>query len=224
MTFATYSMLMWSVSTTLYAALILLCWRQGIHQLLPRFVLFIGWDLASTLGSYPVIVMFGQGSSEYITYYYLSGAVRNILQALALLEIARMTRVRVGSWVWAGAAAVALLFAVSIRSAPGVWVGTQLFQAGFLHLSLWLLMGIMLESLRESSLRLGWNAAGVLILVFVDLGARYALFVGQVFIPIDYSLLRWLFQPATVISLAVALACMRRLEAPVFLDPRAEAA
>ena len=172
MSFDAYSMVMWSVSTTLYAALILLCWRQGIHQLLPRFMLYLGWDLASTLGAYPAIMLFGQGSSEYITYYYLSGAIRNILQALALLEIARLTRVRLGSWGWAGAVALGLLFLASIDSASGVWVGSQLFQAGFLHLTLWLLLGIMLESLRESSLRLGWNVAGVLILVFVDLVPR----------------------------------------------------
>lgn len=223
MSFDAYSIFIWLAGTGLYVAIIAKCWRQGIHRLLPRFQLFLGWEVASSLGAYPAILAFGYDSAGYATYYYLSGAVRGILQALALLEVAHLARVRLGTWVWAGALAVGSAMAAVLHQAPGSWMTSQLFQAGFLHLGLWLLLGIIFESLREPNLRLGWNVAGVLILVFVDLGSRYAFFLGQVFVPIDYSYLRWLIQPASVVSLLSALYCMRRLEVPVFLSQEEKA-
>jgi len=217
MSFDAYGLLMWLATTGFYVAIIVRCWRQGIHRLLPKFQLFLGWEVASSLGAYPAILVFGYDSVGYSTYYYLTGAIRGILQAMALIEVARLARVRLGTWVWAGALVVGSAMAAVLHQAPGSWMTSQLFQAGFLHLGLWLLLGIIFESLREPSLRLGWNVAGVLILVFFDLGSRYAFFLGQVFVPIDYSILRWLLQPASILSLVSALYCMRRLEAPVFL-------
>ncbi len=221
MSFDAYSIFIWLAGTWLYVAVIGMCWRNGIHRLLPRFQLFLGWEIASSLGAYPAILVFGYDSAGYAAYYYLSGAIRGALQALALLEVARLAQVRLGTWVWAGALVVGSAMAAVLNQAPGTWMASQLFQAGFLHLGVWLLLGIIFESLREPSLRLGWNVAGVLILVFFDLGSRYAFFLGQVFVPVDYSLLRWLLQPASVLSLSIALFCMRRLEAPLFL-PREE--
>ena len=224
MIFDAYGFLFWVVGTALRCLLIMFCWRGGIHRLLPRFQLLLGWEVASNLGAYPAILIFGYDSNGYTLYYFLTGAVRGVLQVMALLEVATLARVRVASWVWAGSLALGSLVLVALRDAPGFWAGSQLFQTGFLHLGLWLLLGIVIEALRQSHLRLGWNIAGVLLLILTDIAARYTFFLGQVFVPIDYSTLRWFFQPVSVLSLTLALACMRRLEVPVFLNPQKETA
>ncbi len=224
MNFDAYGLFFWVAGSGLRCLLIMLCWRGGIHRLLPRFQLLLGWEVASNLGAYPAILAFGYDSNGYTLYYFLSGAVRGVLQVMALLEVASLARVRVGSWVWAGALALGWMVLVALGDSPGFWAGSQLFQTGFLHLGLWLLLGIVIEVLRQSDLRLGWNVAGVLLLILTDVAARYTFFLGQVFVPIDYSILRWFFQPVSVLSLALALACMRRLEIPVFLNSQEETA